>query len=162
VDTYSLGVRVHLPRRLMTTWVMVYFWCYHHHRIRLGLFSDLRLRMILVIHICETGGYGVTWKSCSSVSATDANLGIVHVWCYHHHPTRLGLASGLTLRMILVSPICDAGVYGVTWSSCTSASATDANVGNGPHLVLSSSYLLAWPDQWPCTQVGFCHPYMWD
>ena len=38
--------------------------------------------------------------------------------------------------MIHVIPICKAGGYVVAWSLCPSASATDANVGDDPPLVL--------------------------
>ena len=38
--------------------------------------------------------------------------------------------------MIHVIPICETGGYVFTWSSCPSASATDANVGNDPPLGL--------------------------
>ena len=116
---------------------MVHLWCYHHHPFRLGLISGLRLRMILVIPICETGGYVVTWSLCPSASATDTNVGNDPPLVLIHHPFRLGLTSGLRLRMNLaVIPICERDGYVVTWSSCPSASATDANVGNDPPLVL--------------------------
>ena len=92
--------------------------------------------MILVIPIWETGGYGVSWSSCSSASVTDANVGNDPPLVLIHHPFRLGLTSGLRLRMSLVIPICEMGGYVVTWSLCPSASATDANVGNDPSLVL--------------------------
>ena len=92
--------------------------------------------MILVIPIRETGGYVVTWSSCPSASATDANVGDDPPLVLIHPPFRLGLTSGLRLRMILVIPICETGGYVVTWSSCPSTSATDGNVGDDPPLVL--------------------------
>ena len=92
--------------------------------------------MILVIHICETGGYAFTQSSCPSASATDANVGDDPPLVLIHHPFRLGLTSGLRLRMILVIPICETGRYVVTWSSCPSASVTDGHVGDDPPLVL--------------------------
>ena len=102
--------------------------------------------MILAISICEAGGYVVTQSSCPSASATDANVGDDSPLVLIHHPFRLGLTSGLRLRMILVIPIYEAGGYVVTQSSCPSASATDANVGDNPSGVDSSS-LPAWLDQ---------------
>ena len=42
----------------------------------------------------------------------------------------------LESKMILAISICEAGGYVVTQSSCPSASATDANVGDDPPLVL--------------------------
>ena len=38
--------------------------------------------------------------------------------------------------MIHAIPICETGRYVFPWSSCSSASATDANVGNDPPLGL--------------------------
>ena len=105
----------------------------------------LESEMILVIYLCEAGGYVVTQSSCPSASATDANVGDDSPLVLIHHPFRLGLTSGLRLRMFLVIPICEAGGYVVTWSSCPSASATDANVANDPPLVLiHHSLRLGW------------------
>ena len=61
-------------------------------------------------------------------------------------PSSLGLTSGLVFKMILAISLCEVDGYVACWSTCPSASATDANVGNGPPLVLSSSSLpaLAW------------------
>ena len=96
----------------------------------------LESKMILVISICEAGGYVVTWSSCPPASATDASVGNEPPVVLIHPPFRLGLTSGLKFRMIRVIPICEAGGYVVTWSSCSSASATDASVGNEPPVVL--------------------------
>ena len=52
--------------------------------------------MILVIPICEAGGYVVTWSSCPSASATDANVGDDPLLVLIHHPLRLSLISGLS------------------------------------------------------------------
>jgi hypothetical protein len=106
-----------------------------HHLCCLGLTSGFRLKMILVILICETGGYVVTWISFPSASATDVNVANVTPLMLIHHPFRLGLTSGFRLKMILIILLCETGGYVVTWSSCPSASATDANVGNDPSLV---------------------------
>jgi hypothetical protein len=78
-----------------------------HNSFWYGLTSDLRLRMILVIPICETGGYVVIWSSCPSASAADANVGNEPPLVLIHHASRFGLTSDLRLRMILVIPICE-------------------------------------------------------
>jgi hypothetical protein len=107
-----------------------------HRAFRLGLTSGFRLRMILVIPICETGGYVVIRSSCPSASAADANVGNDPPLVLIHRASRFGLTTGLRLRLILVIPICETGGYVVIRSSCPSASAADANVGNDPPLVL--------------------------
>jgi len=55
--------------------------------------------------------------------------------------TRIGASfvsacSMLESEMILAISLCEAGGYVVTYSSFPSASATNANVGGDPHLVL--------------------------
>jgi hypothetical protein len=94
-----------------------------HHPFRFGLTSGLRLKMFLVIPICDTGEYVVTWSSCPSASATDAKVANGPPLVLIYHLFRLGLTSGLRLMMILVIPICETGGYVVTWSSCSPASA---------------------------------------
>ena len=74
----------------------------------------LESKMILAISICEADGYVVTQGSCPSASATDANVGDDPLLVLIHHPFRLGLTSGLRLRMILIIPICETGRYVVT------------------------------------------------
>ena len=34
---------------------------------------------------------------------------MVHLWCYHHHPFRQGLTSGLVFKMILAISLCEVG-----------------------------------------------------
>ena len=50
----------------------------------------------VVIPICETGGYVVTWSSCPSASASDANVGDDPPLVLIHPPFQLGLISGLS------------------------------------------------------------------
>ena len=52
--------------------------------------------MNLVIPICETGGYVVTWSSCPSASATDANVGDDPPLGLIRRPFQSGLISGLS------------------------------------------------------------------
>jgi hypothetical protein len=77
-----------------------------HHPFRLGSTSGLRLKMILVIPICETGGYVVTLGSCLSATETDANVEDDPSLVLIHHSFWLCLTSDRRLKMILVIPIC--------------------------------------------------------
>jgi hypothetical protein len=62
---------------------------------------------ILIISMCEAGGYVVTRSSCPSALATDANVGYDPPLVLIHHPFQLGLTSGLELLMTGWSDVAD-------------------------------------------------------